>query len=211
MPRGKKNSSQEDSSESPPEGLFNCKPEDIAECHLELEEIDGAIARLGQKKAMTIGRYKNMGVPVDEIREAAKIAGKENPPLWFKRVLAVAAILNVIPTENEKDGQITLMPGLSVSGLNDAMKEKIAVAHAYSDGYNSGLAGGDDSNNKYDPGTEMHVKWSLGHLDGQAQRAIKRAGKPEKKTKTRTDDRAATQPPETALQQDEATYRGTIQ
>jgi hypothetical protein len=216
MPRAKKANGQADAPPAGPVALFNCKPEDIGECHLELEEIDSSIARLAQKKAATIAHYKNMGVPVDELRAAAKMADKDNPPLWFKRVLAVAAILDIIPTETEKDGQITLMPGLKVAGLNDAMKEKIAQANAYNDGFNTGLAGGSETNNKYEPGAELRVKWSLGHIDGQAQRAVKRAGKPEKppkaaKSQQRVNNRAATQPPETQLERDEASYRGQVQ
>jgi hypothetical protein len=210
MPRGHKANghAKGEDAQTSPQALFNCKPEDIGECHLELEEIDRAIARLGQKKAATISRYKNMGVPVDELRAAAKIADKDNPPQWFKRVLAVATILNIIPTETEKDGQITIMPGLTVAGLNSATKEKIVLANAYNDGYNTGLSGGSETNNKFEPGSEARVKWSLGHIDGQAQRAIKRAGKPEKAQKQAGNGRAATRTAETQLERDEAAYRG---
>lgn len=214
MPRGKKNNGGVDASKASPESqLPNAKPEDAAECFLEAREIKSSMARLSQRLSALYGRYENLGVDTLAIKDCLKLERDENPPGRLKRIMTMAAILNVIPTETEEDGQINVMPGLTVTGLSDSMKQKIALANAYNDGYNTGMVGGSESNNKYEPGSEFRVKWSLGHIDGQAQRAIKRAGKPEKVSKgqTRVDDRAATQPPETALDRDEAEYRGTIQ
>jgi hypothetical protein len=193
------------------EKASTAKPEDAAECFLEAREIKSSMARMSQKLSALYGRYENLGVDTLSIKECLKLEKDKNPPARLKRIMVMAAILNVIPTETEKDGQISVMPGLSVTGLNEATKEKIALANAYNDGYNTGLVAGSETNNKYPPGSEHRVKWSLGHIDGQAQRAIKRAGKPEKVAKQkRINDRAATQPPETQLEKDEASYRGAL-
>lgn len=210
MARGKKAANGHAEGNAPnTEKAATSKPEDAAECFLEAREIKSSMARMSQKLSALYARYENLGVDTLSVKDCLKLERDKNPPARLKRIMVMAAILNVIPTETEKDGQLSVMPGLSVTGLNDATREKIALANAYNDGYNTGLVAGSETNNKYEPGSELRVKWSLGHIDGQAQRAIKRAGKPEKAPKQpRLDDRAATQPPETQLERDEASYRG---
>lgn len=196
----------------------NHRPEDAAECFLEARELKQSIARLSQKLSATYARFENLGVDTESVKECLKLAKHEDAPGKLRRIMTMAAILSIIPTSTEKDGQISVMPGLTVKGIDAATKEKLALAQAYNDGYNTGLDGGSETNNKYAAGTEHRVKWSLGHIDGQAQRAIRKPGSENvtqapaerrgrgrpRKDQTRVDDR-------TQLDKDEAAYRGTIQ
>lgn len=193
----------------------NHKPEDAAECFLAAREIKQSIARQSQKLSATYARFENLGVDVEAVKECLKLDKHEDAPGKLKRIMTMAAILNIIPTATEENGQLSVMPGLTVQGLNDATKERVALAKAYDDGYNTGLVGGSETNNKYQAGTEHRVKWSLGHIDGQAQRAIRKPGS-ENITQAPAERRGRGRPRKdqapvddrTQLEKDEASYRG---
>lgn len=202
MPRGKKAANGADHDDAPP-AKQNASPENDAECFTVARELKRQSAQISQKLAAHYARFENLGVDTASIKDCLKLEKERDPPGRLQRLTRMAAILNMIPTETEKDGQINILPGLTVPGLNAAHKEKLAKANAYNDGYNTGLAGGEDTNNRFPVGSELRVLWSQGCIDGQGQRAINRANKPEKKTA----GRAATKEPETALEKDEAEYR----
>lgn len=192
----------------------NHKPEDEAECFIAVKELKRRIAQLSQTISATYARYENMGVDTESVKDCLKLDRHDDPPGKLQRLTRMAAILNIIPTEVEKNGQLTVFPGLTVQGVNKATKDKLASVRAYNDGYNSGLLGGSEDNNRFPAGSEERVKWSLGHIDGQAQRAINKPGsenvtvasatpKPRGRPKKadRIDDRSQ-------LEKDEATFRG---
>lgn len=190
-------------------GGSNTKPDDTAECFLELKGIDSAIASLGQKKARTIARYENMGVDVDAVRYCQKLENKDDAPDWIKRVLAAAAQLSIIPTETEDDGQITLMPGLRVAAVSQKAMDKLSIARAHGDGYNSGRHGGSADNNPFEAGTEVYVAWGNGCMDGAADKAIAKSQREDKKARNRAAEVDAE--PGTVLERDEAAYRAGTQ
>lgn len=187
----------------------NATAEQTAECFLELSELKASVSRIGQKTAVTIKRYENMGVDVDAVRECMKLEKKEDAPDWVKRVLAAAAVLKIIPVAEDKGGQMTLMPGLKVAAADQATQDKLAVARAHSDGYNVGRHGGGSADdNPHKAGTEVYVAWGNGAIDGQADRAARKKPEPENtKAADTTNRRAATKPPETQLERDEAAFR----
>ena len=195
--------------EAPPESDTgtNHAAELDAECFLALQEIDSAVARLGQKKAATIARFENLGVDVEAVRYCQKLDNKDDAPAWIKRIIAMAARLSIIPTETESDGQITLMPGLRVAALDPAAQDKLAVARAHNDGYNTGRHGGSADDNPHQPGTEAYVAWGGGCLDGAADRAIAKANRDDKKARKKAAKEAAEDAAGTVLEQDEAAYR----
>lgn len=212
MARGKKANGHDAAAETPAEAKSNHKPEDEAECYLATKELKRKIAQLSQTLSATYGRYENMGVDVESVKDCHKLEKHDDPSGKLKRLLRMAQILDLVPTEVEKNGQASIMPNLVPEKLNETTKEKVSLARAYSDGYNTGLHDGSENNNRFAPGSELRVKWSLGHIDGQAQRAI---NKPENKNviKAPTEvrkraGRAADKAPETALEKDEAKFRG---
>lgn len=171
--------------DAPPAHGANTQADDTANCFLDLNEIDSQIASLGQKKARTIARYENIGVDVDAVRECQKLARKDDAPDWIKRIVAAAGVLKIIPTETEDDGQISLMPGLKVAAASTAAQSRIAVARAHGDGYNSGKHGGSADNNPHAAGTEEYVAWGNGCIDGEADRAIAKQLREDKKAASR--------------------------
>lgn len=192
----------------------NTTAEDAAECFIAAKELKRRIAQLSQTLSATYARFENLGVDTESVKECLKLEKHDDPPGKIKRIMTMAAILNMIPTEIEPDGQMTIIPGLTAKGLDKATKEKLALAQSYNDGYNTGLVGGSETNNKFPPGSELRVKWSLGHIDGQAQRAINKPGSEhveaassEKRPRgrprkvERVDDR-------TQLEKDEEAFRG---
>ncbi len=141
----------------------------------------------------------------DAVRECIKLEHQRDAPEWIKRVIATAAILNIIPTDVEDDGQVTFMPGLRTPVPSTEMQEKLAEAKAYSDGYNGGRHGNQSADdNPHVAGSKLYQVWGQGCLDGQAEKAIAKANRKPGRT-----GRAATAEPTTALEQDEAAYRGT--
>lgn len=186
----------------------NSTAEDTAECFLELTELKASMARIGQKTAVTIARYENMGVDVDAVRECMKLEKKDDAPEWIKRVLAAAAVLRIIPVAEEDDGQMTLMPGLKVAAADQETQDRLAIARAHGDGYNTGRRGGSADDNPHKAGTEVYVAWGNGCLDGQADRAARKPSAENTQTADTTNRRAATKAPETQLERDESAYRG---
>lgn len=199
----------------------NAKIDDVAECFLEIKELNSSIARLNQKKGATYSRYKNMGVDTDAVRECIKLEQQEDAAEWIKRVAQTAAILRIVPTETESDGQVSFSPVFSTEGVTPAMASRLALMQAFWEGHDAGLSGGAEADNKFEPGTESFVNWVKGYRDGWEERSARKPGS-ENVTKAPTEvrkktsreqrvaDRAATKPPETALERDEAAYRAPV-
>jgi uncharacterized protein (UPF0335 family) len=222
MPREKKNGSPEaQPSEATPgftdagvETPQNTRPEDAAECFLTAKDLKRRIAQLSQTLSATYARFENMGVDVESVKECLKLEKHDDPPGKMRRIMTMAAILDLIPTATEASGQMTILPGLTIKGLDASTKEKVSLAQAYNDGYNTGLSGGVEDNNRFDAGSEHRVKWSLGHIDGQAQRAINKPGS-ENVVHASTEKRGRGRPKKvdrvddrTQLERDEAAFRG---
>lgn len=195
MPRGKKKD---------PEDLPNTSADDIAECYVDYTEQMGQIARVRQKIGAMLQRYEAMGVNTKAVRACYRLANMDDAPEYVKELLKAAAILKIIPAEVESDGQMTFLPGLKVSPPSDAGMEKVNRSKVFWDGYETGLNGHMIETCTFNAGSEDFVTWRDGWTDGHRDYEAK----PKKEKKA---GRAATKPPETALEQDEASYRGTIQ
>ena len=201
MARAKKNGQAEDA--APNTGAAD----DLAECYVEYTELMGRIARERQKIAAMLQRYNGMGVNVKAIKACYRLANMDDAPDYVKEMLKAAAVLKIIPAAEESDGQMTFLPGLKVAPPSAATASKVNRSKVFWDGYDAGLAGHLIEVSKFDAGTEDFVTWRDGWEDGH--RDFEAKPKKEKKVKAqRVNDRAATQPPETQLEKDEAGYRG---
>lgn len=181
----------------------NVSADDTVDCYNDLEDIDSAIASLGQKKARTIARYENMGVDVPAVRECQKLGKKDDAPDWIRRITTAAAVLRIIPTETGEDGQLSVMPGLSVQAPSPEKDQEMRLIRAKSDGYNTGRHGGEAGACLHQPGTEEHVAWNRAFKVGEKERAeakeLRDAKRDKKKEATRDDS--------TQLERDTAAYR----
>lgn len=185
----------------------NTNADDVAECYCEYTEYMGQIARVRQKIGTMLARYSGMGVHTKAVRACYRLANMDDAPDYVKEMLKAAAILNIIPAAEESDGQMTFLPGLKVAPPSEASQSKLNRSKVFWDGYDAGLAGHLIAVCKFDAGSEDFVTWRNGWEDGKRDYDAK----PKKAKKARVNDRAAEQPPTTALEQDEAEYRGTLQ
>lgn len=213
MPRAKKSAEPAEANDSASDRNVgsNVAPDDTADCFLALKEIDLETARLGQKKARTIARFENMGVDVEAVREVQRLEHKDDAPDWIKRVVAAATRLRVIPSATDSDGQITFMPGLKVEALSKDAQDRLDIARATGDGYNSGRHGGTADDNPHKAGSPLYVAWGNGCIDGAADRAIAKEQRDEKKARKKAAAEEAEAAEGTALERDEAAYRAGTQ
>ena len=205
MARAKKANGHADADQKP-----NTPADDVAECYVEYTEMMGQIARVRQKIASMLQRFDGMGVNIKAVKACYRLANMDDAPDYVKEMLRAAAILNIIPAEQESDGQMTFLPGLKVAPPSAASQGKVNRSKVFWDGYDAGLAGHLIEVCKFQAGTEDFVTWRDGWDDGH--RDFDAKPKKEKKAKPqRVNDRAATQPPETQLEKDVAAYRGQAQ
>ena len=199
MPRTKKPQPESDKP--------NTAADDVAECYVEYTEMMGQIARIRQKIASMLQRFDGMGVNIKAVKACYRLANMDDAPDYVKEMLKAAAILNIIPAEQESDGQMTFLPGLKVAPPSSLSQSKVNRSKVFWDGYDAGLAGHLIEVCKFDAGSEDFVTWrdgwDDGHRDFDAKPKKERAAR-----QNRVNNRAATQPPETQLERDEAAYRG---
>lgn len=183
--------------------------DDLAECYVEYVEMMGQISRVRQKIAAMLQRYDGMGVNVKAIKACYRLANMDDAPDYVKELLKSAAILKIIPAEEESDGQMTFLPGLKVAPPSQAKQDKVNRSKVFWDGYDAGLAGHLIEVCTFQAGSEDFMTWRDGWDDGHRdfEAKPKKERKPTSREK-RVNDRAATQPPETQLERDEASYRG---
>jgi hypothetical protein len=195
MPRGKSKAETE---------LPNTSADEVAECYVQYTEYMGEIARIRQKIGTMLARYHAIGVHTKAIRACYRLANMDDAPDYVKELLKAAAILKIIPAAEESDGQMTFLPGLKVSPASAESQSKLNRSKVFWDGYDAGLAGHLIEACNHAAGSEDFVTWRDGWEDGK--RDFDAKPKKEKKAK-RVNDRAAEKPPETALEQDESSYR----
>lgn len=198
----------EEQSENSTAATPNTTADDAAACFMEIQEINSAVARLGQKKASTFIRFENMGVDVDAVKDCLKLARDEDAPERVKRMVDMARILRIIPVEIDANGQsaasILINPGSAT--LSKAMDERLSLHRSFWSGRDIGLAGGERGENPHEAGTANYVDWDKGWSDGAEDLAMKKPNVEKAPTEVR-ERRAATRLPETALEKDEAAYR----
>lgn len=205
MARKKADDAEADTAQS------NTSADDAAQCFIEIQEINSAVARLGQKKATTFTRFANMGVDTDAVKDCLKLAKDEDAPERVKRMVDMARILKIIPVEVDANGQTSALFIVrpDAATLSARKDEALSLHRAFWQGHDAGYDGGERNANPYDPGTSLHVDWDKGFSDGVEDLGAKQPGVEKAPTETRPrTGRAATNPPETALARDEAAYRG---
>lgn len=174
--------------------VTNVNPDDIAACYTDYASMRGDIARIGQRIAVSFARFEKLGVQSKGIKRAYALAQKD-PDVVAAQVrmeTEYLAILEII--DFSETGQGSFAAGLKavVAKPSPVAAERLNLARAHADGYNTGLAGGDKGACRVPPGTEAHVKWLEGWHDGHADRV---ARKPDaEKTKPASTSRARRAP-----------------
>lgn len=184
--------------------------DDVAECYVEYTELMGQIARVRQKIATMLARFENMGVHTKSVRACYRLANMDDAPDYVKQMLRAAAILKIIPAAEESDGQMTFLPGLKVSPPSPEAAAKVNNSKNFWDGHDAGTSGDLMEACKFAPGTEEYVIWEKGWKSGHDEWLAKpkNANTTAAPTVIRKRGRKADNPPETALERDEAGYRG---
>lgn len=166
-PKGAKNKARE---------LTNENPDEVAKCFSEYVSLMRDQARIAQRIATLFDRYEKTG-GVD--RKAIKIAYKmsqQDPEIVAReraREDEYMRLLGII--EVDDDGQVVMSEDFAPTvpkKLTNEAQELIDRARAYSDGYNTGLAGGTLEHNTHEPGSMKHQEWVVGFHDGDAERLL---------------------------------------
>ncbi len=152
----------------------NVNPDDIADCFTEYTEGRARIAREQQKLATMLGNYEKKGVDRKAIKNAYAAAGKDKAEAaaQHRRNSDYLQILQII--EVEPNGQANFDAGLVQATIipkpSPEASERLFLARAFNDGYNSGLAGGKIDGCSFQVGSEAFVRWRDGWTDGHADR-----------------------------------------
>lgn len=149
----------------------NVDPNEVAACYAEYTSLMSDSARLGQKMATMLGRYEKMGVDKKSIKHAYKMASQDPDEArsQHERNTEYLQMLGIVTWD--KDGQAGFAETLApVAMPSPKLSERVRVARAHSDGFNSGLAGGSIDNCQFSPGSEEFVSWRDGWSDGHSDR-----------------------------------------
>lgn len=168
----------------------NVNPNDEAECAALYEDHMASMARIKQRIATDFGRYEKMGVSSDAIRYNYRMSHQSDPGATHRQRTLTMARLGTI--EYGADGQGDFSAALHATKPSPDALAKLAVARAFGDGYNTGLAGGQIDACKHTIGSEEFVRWRDGWTDGYADRI---ARKPELENVTQAEPRRRGRPP----------------
>jgi len=156
----------------------NVDPSIVQACLAEYTQVDTELKRLSQRQAAMLKRYEGQGVNVRSIKAAHRASKLDTAVARSQaqsdmRYLIIAGILK--PADDEwvqTVSQSSLFEANEQSDLG-TVSPNLARARAHADGYNTGKAGGEATNNQFQPGTQEYVAWAQGHKDGAADRALK--------------------------------------
>lgn len=148
----------------------NTNPDDEANCFESYSEKMGDIARLRQSIAAMLTRYDRMGVDVDGVKFAYKMAQKDDAADVHQRRTAALMRLGII--EWNENGQSSFLKGLDMP--SQEAQERLQHGRVKAAGYNDGYAGGLRDNCPHDPGTIEHALWSEQWLRGSEDRIAAR-------------------------------------
>jgi ribosome modulation factor len=147
----------------------NLNPDDVAECYADYADDMGQIARISQRIKTRFADFRKIGGDPKNIQAAYKLEHMDDPLGYLQGITKTAAILRIIPTETEADGQVSFLPAFNTpSPEADA---KVAMARVRSDGYNSGRSGATVESCPFLPGTDEFVTWRDHWEDGAGDRA----------------------------------------
>lgn len=157
--------------------VSNVNPDDIISCFSEISSIEADAARLGQRKASTFARYEKLGVDRKSIKRAIQLAAKDPAEVAAQHQRDTEYLVILEITSFGPDGQGDFSAGLTVAPTKKPSAsgaKQLAKAKVYTDGYNSGLAGGSKETCRFNPGTEQHVWWLEAYSDGYADRLARK-------------------------------------
>lgn len=137
----------------------NVNPDDEAACYSEYEDLRGESARVGQRIAKTLERYKKLGVDTSAIKFAYAESQKEDATARHRSRTALMARLAVIEWEWEDSGQGSFGSGLDIGKMSTEGAGLVSRGRAKSAGYKAGNTGVPHEPNPYEPGTQEHVLW----------------------------------------------------
>lgn len=158
------------------EDRTNASPDDIAACYAEYCSMRADQARLGQRVAAMLGRYEKLGVVAKTIKDSYSLASKDpnEARANLARLQDYTAILNIITVDETGQSEMSEEIAPRTPKPSQEMQERVELARVYSDGYNSGLAGGDIAGSeKFATGSEKFVRWRDGWDDGHADRLLR--------------------------------------
>lgn len=172
--------------------ISNVSPDDEAACYSEYSDLRGESARIGQRIASTLERYKKLGVDTKSIKSNYALSQKEDATEILMAQVAQARRLEIIEWDDE--GQGSFDKGLEIGTMSPAASAMIARGRAKAAGYKAGNTGMAMDANPHEPGTQEHVLWIEQFHAGQAQRAADGKGDVVKAT-PRSRKKSGDQPP----------------
>jgi ribosome modulation factor len=174
---------------------------EFEEALAERLELKSAMARLSKKLGTLDARWENIGGDPEALRDGERLhrlAGRSAQQGRVETFNQVASWLGLIQIEDNGQatfgklfdgdalpaGDVASKPAASKPGVAEPLFSQInrlALAHADTDGYNSGWAGGSSENNPHLAGTDVYASWDSAWRDGNAARGErdKARGKPD--------------------------------
>lgn len=149
----------------------NASAEDKAAAFAEYSEKMGEMARIKQAISVSLGRYEKLGVDPKAVKFAYRMSGKEDAAEQHRKNTEYLALFGII--EVDESGQANFVKALQIERPTGEAATKLAIARAYSDGYNSGRHGGKIDACRFKAGSEEFVSWRNGWEDGAADRLAK--------------------------------------
>jgi ribosome modulation factor len=165
----------------------NVDPDVIASCYQEYAELMSERARANAKVSAMLARYEKQGVDKKGIKNAYAISSKDPAEAARQHAKNTEYLMILEIIETDETGQGTFDKALTIKKPSPKSSERVRVARAHADGYNSGKAGGTiESRGGFQPGSEEFVAWSDGWQDGHNDRV---AVKPEAEKVTKAEPR----------------------
>lgn len=155
----------------------NVNPDAVAKYFTEYGGYMRDMARLSQRIATMLDRAeKTDGIDRKALKRAHKLSMQDPAVVAQERAREAEylAILGIV--EEDEDGQVGLSADFAPPAKKKPTMEAQVLldrARAQTDGYNTGLAGGDLNHNRHEPGTQLHQEWVIGFHDGHADRLMK--------------------------------------
>jgi hypothetical protein len=168
-------------------GRRNVDPKLMQDCLAEYTRLDIEMKRLAQETAAMFGRYEGQGVNKKSIKATYKASNMESreavlaqqkSDMHYMVACGVVTVADDAWVRSLYQGD--MFSAEEVMPEDAPVSRKLSDARAYNDGYNTGRHGGDEANNKLDPGSSERVQWSKGLKDGLVDRDMRGKTKPKK-------------------------------
>lgn len=144
-------------------------------------ELKTQIARLSKRVGTIDAQWEAIGGDAQDLKDGEKLhhlSGLSARQGRIRRFNQVAFWMGLITYDGK--GQASAIPIFEAKEAPEMpakTDERLALARAEMDGYNSGWAGGTPENNPHPPGTELYTIWDSACRDGQREKADRKAAK----------------------------------